>query len=127
MREARKLHTCSLVETQIGVKKIVVVGGTGGGWDLDSVEIFNISANEWFKGERIVHLCIVMLKLSFHYIQLFTSGNNFSMEIAYHSAVSYEKSFIISGGSSFGTHQDTIYRSAFFILSNHLLLLRTHF
>ena len=56
MIEPRKLHTCSLVETQSGIKKIVVVGGSTF-VPMASVEIFNISSNAWVKGERMINLC----------------------------------------------------------------------
>ena len=64
MKEARKIHTCNLVETGSGAKKIVVVGGSGtGAIPIDSVEIFDLSSNEWLEGEIIFHLCIAMLNL----------------------------------------------------------------
>ena len=55
MKEARKIHTCNLVETGSGAKKIVVLGGSGRvPVPMDSVEIFDISANKWTNGKKIL-------------------------------------------------------------------------
>ena len=53
MIEARKTHTCGLVEAGAGAKKIVVVGG-GVAFATDSVEIFDISAKKWRNGKKIL-------------------------------------------------------------------------
>ena len=51
MNKARKTHTCGLIDKEGGEKKIVVVGGSGRvPVPMDSVEIFDISANNWTNG-----------------------------------------------------------------------------
>ena len=59
MKEARSSHTCSLVETENGSKKIVVVGGSAVVSmirdNFGSVEIFDTSTNEWITGRRVIH------------------------------------------------------------------------